>query len=356
MEKNKILKLFACCIPVKGFRRSIIYDLQRKQYFFIPNSLFDLLVTEAGKTVYEIESIFPPDEQRILYRYLSFLLDNEIIFLCDPDKANFFPSIEFNWASPFTLENFILDTDVNSNHDYEKIIKELSDINLRVLQLRFFNNAPFVDLEKLLTIIDLSNIRNVELVMPENRNEQINWEITVKKFRKITNVTVFNADNNSILSYDQASVIYSKDRVNNAEQCGIIDKNMFLCNMAFFTEAKNCNTCLNRKLSIDHNGEIKNCPSMQQSFGNIKETTIKEVLSIKELSQSWNINKDSIDVCKDCEFRYMCADCRAFVKDLSNPFSQPAKCNYNPYLAKWDGENGYIPVEQCKPENINIIV
>lgn len=356
MENNKILKLFACCIPVKGFKRSIIYDLQRKRYFFIPNSLFEMLTNEDGKPLFEIRSLFPPDEQPLLNRYLNFLLDNEIIFLCDPDKANLFHPIDFKWNSPFILENFILDTDVNSNHDYEKIIKELSDINLRVLQLRFFNNAPFVDIEKLLTIIDLSNIRNVELVIPENRNEQINWEITVEKFRKITALTIYNSEKNSILTCDQASVIFSKSRIKNAAQCGIIDKEMFLCNMEFFNEAKNCNTCLNRKLSIDQNGEIKSCPSMQQSFGNIKETTIKDVLLNKELTRFWNVNKDSIDVCMDCEFRYMCTDCRAYINDSSNPFSKPAKCHYNPYITKWKGEENYIPAEQWKRENNNVIV
>lgn len=356
MENNKILKLFTCCIPVKGFKRSIIYDLQRKRYFFIPNSLFEMLTSEEGKPLIEIRSLFPLDEQPLLNRYLDFLLDNEIIFLCDPDKANLFQPIDFKWESPFTLENFILDTDTNSNHDYRRIITELSDIELRVLQLRFFFNFPLVELEKLLNLIDLSNIRNIEIVIPANLNDQVNWEKRVRKFRKITAITIYNSDKNSILTCDQASVIFSKNRIKNAAQCGIIDKEMFLCNMEFFNEAKNCNTCLNRKLSIDHNGEIKNCPSMQQSFGNIKETTIKDVLSNKELTRFWNVNKDSIDVCKDCEFRYMCTDCRAYINDSSNPFSQPAKCHYNPYIAKWKGEDDYIPAEQWKRENNNIIV
>jgi len=56
-------------------------------------------------------------------------------------------------------------------------------------------------------------------------------------------------------------------------------------------------------------------------------------------------------VCQDCEFRHICTDCRAFIKDSNNIYSQPAKCGYNPYIAKWQNEEGWISVEQWRKEN-----
>ena len=38
--------------------------------------------------------------------------------------------------------------------------------------------------------------------------------------------------------------------------------------------------------------------------------------------------KDDIDKCKECELRYMCQDCRAYIKDKENIYSAPTKCNY----------------------------
>ncbi|MDR2057516.1 MAG: hypothetical protein LBP83_04405, partial [Dysgonamonadaceae bacterium] len=55
--------------------------------------------------------------------------------------------------------------------------------------------------------------------------------------------------------------------------------------------------------------------------------------------------------CKDCEFRYICTDCRAYLQDSNDIYSQPAKCNYNPYIAKWAGEEGYYPVEEWIARN-----
>ena len=45
MEETKELyfKLFASCIPVKGFIRSMIYDLHRFNFELIPNSLYKIL-------------------------------------------------------------------------------------------------------------------------------------------------------------------------------------------------------------------------------------------------------------------------------------------------------------------------
>lgn len=33
--------------------------------------------------------------------------------------------------------------------------------------------------------------------------------------------------------------------------------------------------------------------------------------------------------------RYMCLDCRIYITDPHDPFSAPAKCNYNPCTNKW---------------------
>jgi len=133
--------------------------------------------------------------------------------------------------------------------------------------------------------------------------------------------------------------------------CGEICVDNFVNNIQTFTESQHYNTCLNRKICIDTKGEIKNCPAMSRSYGNIKDITLEEAINKTGYMDLWGIRIDDIDVCKDCEFRYMCTDCRAFIKDPKNIYSQPAKCPYNPYIAKWEGEDGYITVEQFRAEN-----
>ena len=54
-----------------------------------------------------------------------------------------------------------------------------------------------------------------------------------------------------------------------------------------------------------------------------------------ELTLEIMIQKDQIAVCKDCEFRYICTDCRAYKEDPEDDYSKPLKCGYDPYTGVW---------------------
>jgi len=119
--------------------------------------------------------------------------------------------------------------------------------------------------------------------------------------------------------------------------CGKINKDYFDSTSEGIRESKDHNSCLRGKISIDINGQIKNCPSMITSFGHFEETNFDEVISNPSFNKQWNINKDSISVCRDCEYRYVCTDCRAFTES-GELFGKPLKCRYNPYKGVWEDD------------------
>ena len=122
--------------------------------------------------------------------------------------------------------------------------------------------------------------------------------------------------------------------------CGQIHPAYFVTNLEAFSEAQKHNSCLNRKISIDARGEIKNCPSLPRSFGNAREASLHSALAQRDFTALWSINKDQIAVCKDCEFRYICTDCRAYLSDPSDLYAKPSKCTYDPYTAEWRDAEG----------------
>ena len=80
---------------------------------------------------------------------------------------------------------------------------------------------------------------------------------------------------------------------------------------------------------------------MPQIFGNIKNTSLEEALGQPDFKKYWNLTKDHIEVCKDCEFRYICTDCRAYTERTHTrseglDISKPLKCGYNPYTGEWE--------------------
>jgi len=158
----------------------------------------------------------------------------------------------------------------------------------------------------------------------------------LEKFPRVHSVKIHSApENKDVLLENYTNVFYVKKELDFDFHCGIVNMELFALNIEFFTESQHHNTCLNRKISIDEFGNIKNCPSMKESFGNVMNTTLKEAIEKNGFKKYWNIHKDKIHVCKDCEFRYVCADCRAYVEDPEDIFSKPLKCGYNPYTGKW---------------------
>lgn len=79
---------------------------------------------------------------------------------------------------------------------------------------------------------------------------------------------------------------------------------------------------------------------MPENYGKIQDTTLEEALNKPDFKKYWNVTKDMIDVCKDCEFRYVCTDCRAYTERTTFDkeeidLSKPLKCGYNPYTNEW---------------------
>ena len=75
---------------------------------------------------------------------------------------------------------------------------------------------------------------------------------------------------------------------------------------------------------------------MLKSYGNVNEIKIVNALQNKSFKKYWNVTKDQIDVCKDCEYRYVCTDCRAYIETPDDMYSKPLKCGYDPYTNKWE--------------------
>lgn len=328
-------KKFANCFPVKGYCRSTIYDLDRRDVWSIDNKTCEVLNNDIIS-----EKLLHTLPQEIVEE----LFEKEVIFPCSLLDARLFPPINTEWITPFQIVSCIIDIEHHSEYDICNIVNQLSELGCRTLQIRFSASVQQNRIDEILSIMAGNNIRSVELIM---HFEEIDINEFTKKYKMVTSITMYSAPKYDFIQINGCSIIFTKEDYCGVEQCGIIEPNYFVCNRELFFESLNCNSCLNHKLSIDVQGNIKNCPSCSLSFGNVKETTLKKAMEHPDFKKLWSIKKDQIDVCGDCEFRYMCTDCRVYIKDPKNIYSQPAKCTYNPYIAKWEGEEGYVPVEKC---------
>ncbi|MGB3108925.1 MULTISPECIES: grasp-with-spasm system SPASM domain peptide maturase [Sphingobacterium] len=328
---QKYFVLFACCVPVKGARRSILCDLQRGTFTKIPNGLYLILEKYKKKTIGWMKENFEDEDIEIITEYFDFLVEHEYGFFAD--SYNEFPPIALDsYYDSKLISNAIVDFDENSKHDFINIIKQLSDFFCEGLEVRLYSKKSKDFIENIILATEYSTLRSLQLLIKyaEEISEEYLMEIQ-KKYPRVKLITVHSANENKIVENSDSVIYFTTETILSEACCGQISPFYFSINLKSFIDSKHRNSCLSQKISIDKNGAIKNCPSMSISFGNIENTLLKDVIKKNEFTSIWALKKDNIESCSDCEYRYICQDCRAYTLDNSNPYSKPAKCSYDPY-------------------------
>jgi len=331
-----IFRLYACCIPVRGARRSTICDLQRQTYYLIPNGLYDIVTRFRDSSLEEIKRGFDSSEHEIIDEYFDFLLDKELGFWCDDPIC--FPAIDLGWETPERITNAIIDTGPESNHDYKAIFNQLDDLGCRALLMRWFCFISLDKLDSILAFVRVGRLRSIELIVPYGEEwEDSAVENLCRLHKRITSIWLHSAPRTRSAGMRSGTVplVWRNQVVTSEMHCGEVHPAYFVVNIHSFTESQKFNSCLNRKISVDQRGEIRNCPAMGQSFGNVIDTSLQSAVIRRDFQEVWEVNKDQIEICKDCEFRYICTDCRALIRDHSNRYSKPSKCTYDPFRAVW---------------------
>lgn len=348
MNSQDIMVTIPHCQFVNGFNRGVLYDVQRHKYFIVPGTLIKFVERNNRTRVEKIFSRYNYDEQCIIEEYLTFLQKNDAIYFAKSKvEEKMFSTLDFTESTFCKISNAIVyDLSTASIFIIEELEK-MNCLNLKIILRSTFHEKDFVNLIKL---FDNTGFKHIEMCFPYAVNlNRKNIEMLLLENQRCGKIVFYKAEYSK--SFDFLGgfsniELLTKDISCDAE-CRCINRYDFIINQELFCESKHNNTCLNRKLCIDKDGYIKNCPYMEHHYGHISNTNIENVVNLPEFQKWWHIKKDDIDVCKDCEFRHMCTDCRAFIKDPENIYSQPTKCTYNPYICKWEGEEGYVPVEEC---------
>ena len=332
---TNLFRLYANCFPVRGARRSLVCDLQKGHAQFIPNDLYEILTEMRDLTLSQIKAQYDNEQDQTLEMYFDLLVDQEYGFWCDEPER--FPDLDLSWDRPEAVTNAIVDVDKNSSHDFASIFDQLDELGCQALQVRAYDELPLTELERVLEAAAPTRFRHMDLVLkfhPELTGDRL-LELACR-YQVISRIVVHSSPAPAKPDAGRMPVVirFHKEALT-AESCGEVAPAYFSITTEHFTEGLLFNTCLNRKISVSVDGEIKGCPAMGHSCGNISQVRLEEAMRNPALVQIGSITKDQIAVCRDCEFRYICTDCRAFTASPGDLYSKPAKCSYDPYTATW---------------------
>lgn len=334
---NRFFILFSCCIPVKGYKRSTLCDIQRDSYMYIPNKFCDFLLQCSGLVDFDLLHHIDHIEKQSLTIWLDKLANKEFGFYTDDESdLNSFLPIDLKYEEPKPISNAIIDVCEEYEQNFSAIFTQLDELLCEAIELRIFHEINPQKLSDILFLTQGTSIRTIEIVI--KYGEEYDEPTIISFFKenaRLSKITLHTSDNNRIIDDNNYLIMYIEDAIDSESHCGIVDSDFFKLNLQLFTESLNKNTCLNKKISVDKYGYVKNCPSMAKHFGHTRDVKLKDVLLDVNFTRTWDISKDQIEICKVCEFRHMCTDCRAYTQD-SNLFNKPSKCSYDPYKAIWN--------------------
>ena len=141
------------------------------------------------------------------------------------------------------------------------------------------------------------------------------------------------------IKYDEIRKVYggcqNKHLVQNSRV--LMTKPNFKTSESYFNNAYYNNTCWYGKCVVSTDGTVYPCEFERNiKYGNVRSRSITNIISSKVVDKYWYLDFSKIDICKDCEFRFACKDCRptAFGQNGFLTDKNP-RCKYNPYNGTW---------------------
>jgi len=125
----------------------------------------------------------------------------------------------------------------------------------------------------------------------------------------------------------------------------------FSTSVKSFFKLKSWNSCLTGKVAIASNGDVLPCIfARDHVIGNVLKQQLSDIVYNDQLQDIWKLNRDRIDRCKDCEFRYACKDCRPLAESFTGCLKGCSpNCNYDPYTGEFEIESDRKETHELNP-------
>lgn len=296
---------------VRGYNRSVLYDLNRQDFQFVP--------TEFSALVKKIEGVNLPELSESEQIWYDKMVQEEYFFLINKSIFPHFKTLSLDWEHPSYIMNAIV-------HDSNYLGKSIQLVESLICKY-------------LLVIVE--DVERIEKIMIQYFSES--------NFHKVDFLV------NKTFDSETLTELYFKFPVLGIVKQGIVNEiretKIVNINSRYFMETQKFNAYFNRKIYFDIDGNLKNAPECTEAFGNIKEIenkeALKEIISTASFQKYWNVGHDSISNCSECELRYMCFDSRVPKQRKNGEWYHETECEYNPYISKWKDDNGFHSLSEC---------
>lgn len=223
-------------------------------------------------------------------------------------------------------------------------IKKIKDLGINVA-ISLYSNKSYVH-DQITTVNGSHNktIRTMELLKESGINTRVGV-IAMKQNQSTIEETLNLVKRLGFSGGDSPDIVRPVGRANDSltpdkllvRKYGLMTSPSFITNLNEFTKNYFYNPCWYGKMSVDSSGEIFPCIAAKDKLmGVFGKNNIQEIVRSQETYNLRNINKDKIETCCVCEYRYACGDCRPLSEtETHNLYSKSSRCTYNPLSGNW---------------------
>lgn len=344
MKQSTLYRLYAHIIPVKGYLRSVLCNVNNGEYYFVPNELIEYI---------------DPIHQTLLpetpLEYEQYLQENNWIFEIPKNMVDNFPPIPLAFKSPGHLQQITVELTKNCNAII-RFIKYCVALGARHLYLYSKEEISEDYLHSFLSKIKHDGILSVQVIIPFQ--QKFSAKEVLQNHLNIRYILQYNApktQSSQLVNSIEGFGLYIMNEKNAllSSESGVLP-DYFSVNISHIAEAQNHHTYFNKRLSLDANQNIRYSLSHPTELKHISDFNNQDEFANwlqKDVSLNlWNITKDQSDICKNCEFRYICTDNREPKPRTEKgwlAYYHESPCNYNPYIAKWNFEKEFVSLAEC---------
>lgn len=300
---NPIYRLHTQCRITSGPVRSTLIDLDRRKYETIPNGMFTLLqLLERAYPIHwsKVAEQYQTEDREVLEQYRQWLVARDYIHEVLEGTIDNWPLLPMAHDMPNALQDGIIDLSKDGDYSLLPVIRQFEKAGCKSLHIRDFDGFRLPELCSTLAAMSRSIICNMHLLLHASQ-----YAIAIAEklaaHTHVSSILYHGCDQeqlNAVTQLSLAGVHAVKQHVQDEGCCGRITPDTFTVNHQFLSASGRKNTCLDRKLSIDRFGNVKNCPSMKQTWARADGFDILSVLKSDELRSSWAVSKDKDDTCQ----------------------------------------------------------
>lgn len=307
---DRVFRLYPDCKLVLGRKNSAIYDLTRGDIYVVPSELSDLFQGDAA--------VFDEKDDRHT-EFIAFLLENELGQFGMPDGII---AISEEVISPSVISNCIIETG-DSPLPFTCIAKDLSKLICQAVCIQFLRPVSAETVSDVCEKFMYGSFRSIEVCCQYIDGIRELLESIIVSVPLCSKIIVFDSPENrkEEMSGD-VKVCFQKGKIDCRKTMPGQDYSKLTnANLKQFNEAKQYNHCLYGKVCISSTGEVKNCLSQVETFGNINELysigkSLSDIVKGDWFRKLW-YRKD--EQCRECALRYACQRC---------PLDEPV-CTYS---------------------------